>query len=100
MIDEFLKKYCIEVVGHKFTITVPFELLQDLKEHGFSIEEIHKEMVAEYHRQVCVIRDRKIREVLDDPQISNEIINQVMGINRVVYDISSKPRLTGPGRAN
>ena len=27
-------------------------------------------------------------------QISNEIINKVKGINRVVYDISSKPPST------
>jgi GMP synthase (glutamine-hydrolysing) len=27
-------------------------------------------------------------------EISNEIINQVRGINRVVYDISSKPPAT------
>jgi GMP synthase (glutamine-hydrolysing) len=27
-------------------------------------------------------------------RISNEIINQVKGVNRVVYDISSKPPAT------
>ncbi len=66
----------IEVVGHKVVyrglITVPLETLQDLKAHGISDEEIYGQMAREYDRQVCVIRDRRIREVLDEHKMDDD----------------------------
>ncbi len=63
----------IEVVGHKVVykglISLNLDNYHDLKAYGISDEEIYGQMAKEYDRQVCVRRDRRIREVLDEHQM-------------------------------
>lgn len=66
----------IELVGpnvvYRGIISLPVETLQDMRAHGISDEQLYEHMAALYRSDVRVVRDGRIRDVLDEHQMDGD----------------------------